>query len=167
MMDTKKHQIDESEKDFKKIRVNLSKIRKLRYNDIEELTRLEKILLIMAENKKKKLHELSKGDKELKITVKKLEDLSKDPDIVSYYNEQKLEEIARQMDLEAARKEATKYGYEDGYKSGRTSGFEEGHSSGKKDTQIETAKRMLREGLEINMISKISGLSKEEIEGLK
>ena len=120
MMDVKTHQIDESEKDFKKVRVNLSKIRKMQHNNVNELTMMKRILLVMIENKKEILHKLSKGDKELEIMAEGLENLSKDPDIVSYYNEQKLNESARKMYLEAARKEATE--------SGRASEYEEGHN---------------------------------------
>ena len=143
MMDMKTHQIDESEKNFQKIKVNLSKIRKLRYNDVSKLSKLEKILLIMTENKKITLHEIAKGDKELEVMVGKLEDLSKDPDVMSYYDEQKLEEMGQRLNLEEAR--------------------EEGHRT----TLIETAKKMLNKHMSIDDIIDITNLTKEEVENLK
>ena len=136
MMDIKTHQIDDSEKFFQKVKVNLSKMRKLRYNDVNELTRMERILLIMIENKKKILHELSEGDEELEIMVKELEKLSKDPDIVSYYNEKKLEEMARRMDMEAEVNEAVK------------EAVDEAREEARKKT-IETAKKMLEKNMNI------------------
>jgi len=174
MMDIKTHQIDDSEKYFQKVKVNLSKIRKLRYNDVNELTRLEKILLVIMENKKEILHKLSKGDKELEIMVKEIERLSKDPDIVSYFNEQKIEEMARRMDIEAEVEEAVEKAVEKAVEEAieeNTKKVEE--ETTKKVTEevternaIETARRMLEDKLDVATISKYTGLSKEEIEKL-
>ena len=43
---------------------------------------------------------------------------------------------------------------------------EEGIKEGIKEEKIETAKKMKNEGLAINLIQKITGLTKEEIEKL-
>ncbi len=43
----------------------------------------------------------------------------------------------------------------------------EGHAEGKKENQIEMAKKMLNMGMSIDLIAEISGLSKEEIDGLR
>ena len=153
MMDIKTHQIDNSERNFKKYRINLSKVRKLGYN-VDKLSRFKKILLIMTEKKKSKLRELAKGDKELEYMVKKLEKISKNPDFVSYYNEETLDKIGRQLDIE----EATT----SGFKEGRTSGFEDGvHQK-----SIETAKKMLKDKLDLNLISKYTNLSIDEIKNI-
>lgn len=46
-------------------------------------------------------------------------------------------------------------------------GFDKGLEAGEKKSQISIAKRMLKQNLDIDIISKCTGLSKEEIEKLK
>jgi predicted transposase/invertase (TIGR01784 family) len=43
----------------------------------------------------------------------------------------------------------------------------EGLAEGTKKNQIKTAKKMLNMGMSIDLITEISGLSKEEIDGLR
>ena len=59
-------------------------------------------------------------------------------------------ELGRKEDIEKAAKEAT----------------EKATIETEQKTKIETAKKMLEEKLDINLISKITGLSKEEINSL-
>ena len=153
MMDIKTHQIDDSEKNFKKYRINLSKVRKLRYN-VNELSRFKRILLIMTEKKKSKLREIAKGDKELEYMVKKLEKISKNPDFINYYNEETLDKIGRQLDI----REATTSGFKEGLEKGHTSGFDEANKL--------NAKKMLDKKMKIEDIIEVTGLSKEEIQKL-
>ena len=54
-------------------------------------------------------------------------------------------------------------GYIDGMKAGKTEGIKEGIKENKK----ETAKAMLKENIDIALISRVTGLSQEEIENLK
>ena len=49
----------------------------------------------------------------------------------------------------------------------RAKGYAEGYAKGIKENQIETAKKMLNMGMSIDLIAEISGLSKEEIDGLR
>ena len=127
--------------------IGLSKLRKIDYN-VSNLSRFERILLIMMENKKRKLKSLAKGDKELETMVKKVEDMSKDPNMVRYINDENLRRIAYEMDME----ESNKKGHETGYS--------EGHEQAK----IEVVKNLYLENVDINTISKVTGLSVKEIE---
>ena len=147
MMDLKSHIIDSSEENFIKYKINLSKLRKIDYN-VSKLSRFERILLIMMENKKRKLKSLAKGDKELETMVKKIEDMSKDPNMVRYIKDENLRRIAYEMDME----ESNKKGHETGYS--------EGHEQAK----IEVVKNLYLENVDINTISKVTGLSVKEIE---
>ena len=67
--------------------------------------------------------------------VKKIEELIDDPDMVQYIDVEKGMELGRKEDI----KEATK------------------------KTRIEMAKKMLEDKLDISVISKYTGLSKDEI----
>ena len=77
-------------------------------------------------------------------------------------------------DKERASLEAIKEGLFDQYssfnigkKEGIEEGLKEGLKEGEKNKSIEIAKNMLKDNVDINIISKYSGLNVEEIEGLK
>ena len=74
--------------------------------------------------------------------VKKIEELTDDPDMVQYIDVEKGMEYGHKLDIQQAVEKA------------------------EKKTAIETARKMLDEKLDINLISKITGMSKEEIEKL-
>ena len=50
---------------------------------------------------------------------------------------------------------------------GHAEGHAEGYAKGIKENQIKMAKKMLNMGMSIDLIAEISGLSKEEIKGLR
>ena len=56
---------------------------------------------------------------------------------------------------------------ESGYTDGMKDGEEKGKKEGKKEGRNEIAKNMLKENLSIELISKLTDLSQEEIEKLK
>ena len=66
-------------------------------------------------------------------------------------------------------------GYRDGLSQGKAEGFSqgkvegkaEGISEGKNERNIEIAKNMLNEGIDINIIIKCTGLTNEDISALK
>lgn len=130
--------VDEENENFVKYRINLAKIYKKYYTLDEELTRFEKALAILSFNKIKDLRKLSEGDEMLMRVVKKIEELTDDPDMVQYIDVEKGMEYGHKLDIQQAVEENT----------------------------IETARKMLDEKLDINLISKITGMSKEEIEKL-
>ena len=58
-------------------------------------------------------------------------------------------------------------GREEGFESGISQGFEQGIERGANNRSIEIASRMLSRGFSYNDIVDMTGLSKEEIEGLR
>ena len=54
-----------------------------------------------------------------------------------------------------------------GHAEGHAEGYAEGYAKGIKENQIKMAKKMLNMGMSIDLITEISGLSKEEINGLR
>ena len=72
-----------------------------------------------------------------------------------------------QMAREAGIKEGIQKGRTEGLYEGIEQGIEKGRSEGLYEGKSETAMRMLSEGFEIPVISRISGLSLDEIEALK
>ena len=129
-----------------KYKIDLEYIENKYYNE-DEITREEKLLLMLKEEKREKLKEISKGDKIMKEVYKKLEELSEDKDLALLYDEKEREEEKRKEELE--------YAKELGYTSGINKGIEN------------TAKNLLAMKMSIEDIEKATGLSKEEINSLK
>ena len=59
-----------------------------------------------------------------------------------------------------------KKGKSEGIKLGEINGIKKGKIEGEKETKIKTAKKMIKDNMDINLIIKYSGLSKKEIEKL-
>ncbi len=109
----------------------------------EELTRFEKALAILSFNKIKDLRKLSEGDEMLMRVVKKIEELTDDPDMVQYIDVEKGMEYGHKLDIQQAVEKA------------------------EKKTAIETARKMLGKNMKIEDIIDITGLSKEEIQKIE
>ena len=114
------------------------------------------------------------NNKELEKAIEKLEYISKnqqDKYIIDsftdyerdYYNDLNYE---KQEGIKEGLEKGIKEGLEKGLKEGLDKGLKEGKEEGEKNKSIEIAKNMLKEGLDVNLISKLSGLTVEEIENL-
>lgn len=151
-VDTGSEDIDE--KNYVKYKINIAKLYNKYYNGFRDFTRFEKAILIMTINNKKELREISKGDEILMKVVKKLEELSEDPNSEnywdSYFDTEKAMEFGRKQDIEAARKD----------------GYSEGQEVGAKEKAKETARNLLKKNIDINIISEATGLSIEEIKNI-
>ena len=82
--------------------------------------------------------------------VRRVEELRKDPDFVRYYDY----EESHKQDLEAS------------YDTGLEQGVKQGLEQGSKQKELEIAKAMLSDGDSIDKVSRITGLSIEEIKEL-
>ena len=76
-------------------------------------------------------------------------------------------EEGRAEGREEGRAEGEKVGLEKGLVEGEKVGLEKGLVEGEKKAKIESARKMLIDGLPIDMVAKYSGLSLEEVEDLK
>jgi len=98
----------------------------------------------------KEVRNMAKEDKEIEKAMDRLETVSGD-------------EHARwlaELREKAIHDEASALG------GAREEGIEKGRKEGKKEEKNEIAKRLYKEGVDINLISKATGLTKEEIEKL-
>ena len=96
------------------------------------------------------MREFFKGDKDYMDAIDKVEEYTKDPDFIGYYDEAK--QIQRDMN------DVKNQGYEQGH--------EDGLSQGINQTKLELAKKMLVKGMPINEVAEITELSISEIEKL-
>lgn len=140
---TKKFQID---------LVNMEKAREICYT--KEETKLARwCTVIMATTKEEFEKALGEDlmEKEARdLLEEKVEQYSRDEEVIEMYSEYSRAELERESVLEEAIEKATKQGIEKGAQKNR----------------IEIAKRMLDEKLDENTISRITGFSLQEIEKL-
>jgi len=92
---------------------------------------------------------ISEGDKLMEELNNKVKRLNQDSDVLDVIIENEEEIINNSL-------------YEIGVKNGITQGI----SQGKREKQLEMARNMLRDKLDIDIISKYTGLSKKEIENI-
>ena len=62
---------------------------------------------------------------------------------------------------------AIAYAEEHGFDRGKKEGVEQGIEQGSRQEKLEIAKKMIKENVDTNLISKVTELSQEEIEKLK
>lgn len=138
---------------IKIINIYLPNIRKKYYNK-EELNELDKVMLVLNEEDNNNLSKLYKGEKVMEDYVKDAKRASINDDIVGLYDKELHEELLRNTELYNAEQK------------GLNKGLKEGKENGIRENKIETAKNMLKESISIDIISKVTGLTKEEIEKL-
>ena len=132
-------------------------------------------MLFMDEPNSKEVSLIMEENKNIKEAVSELNELSEDEKlrIIAEYKEtarreeEACLETAREIGLNEGReqglKEGRKEGRKEGQKEGLEEGMEQGIEKGKKQNSIEIAKKMKEEELNIEIIMKITELSKDEI----
>ncbi len=69
--------------------------------------------------------------------------------------------------IEYARETGRVEGREEGRKEGKEEGFKEGRAEGARQKSFDIAKRMLENGIDLETISELTGLTAEEVSRLK
>ena len=136
--------------------IEIPKIYKIGKN--EETEELVKWINFIENPESKKVGEYMKDNEEMKEAKEKLEVMSED-ERMQILAELRLKAI---RDEKAIKRFAIKQGMEEGMKQGMKQGIEQGIEQEKK----ETAKKMKEEGLDIEIIKKVTGLTEEEINAL-
>ena len=121
--------------------INMVKCKNLWYTKDEEFDKYK--YLMMLDLDEEKLEDLSKKDKVVSKYMETLEEVNKDPEFREYMS---AEEDARKME---------------------NSHLDEARNEGKNERNIEIAKNMLEQKIEIDVISKCTGLTAEEIIDLR
>lgn len=146
--------------------INIDNVLKKEYNK-GKLTRFEKLLLLMVIEEKSILRKISKNDKELSYMVDKIEEMALNDGIVGLYDKEKAMERVNAINKMEAIAEGLSEGRAKGLSEGRAKGLAEGKIEGEIVAKKEIAKNMINESMSIDLIEKITGLSKEEIKKLK
>ena len=109
---------------------------------------------------KDELKELSQNDKVVSKYMDELDKLNRS----TLFREYMTEEEDKRKILNSRIKEAEKQGIQRGIQKGIQKGIQQGIQQGIENNKIEIAKNMLNKNMKINVISEITGLTKEEIE---
>ena len=104
-------------------------------------------MLVLNEEDNNNLSKLYKGEKVMEDYVKDAKRASISDDIVGLYDKELHEELLRNTELYNAEQKGIKQGI--------------------KENKLETAKALLKEKISIDIISRTTGLKKEEIEKLR
>lgn len=127
--------------------------------------------LIMLDLPLEELKKLSKEDRMVNKYMSKLEKINKEPEFREYMSlEEDFRKIRNSLLSEAkekARKEGLEEGLKEGMEQGLEKGFEEGIEKGIEKGIQQIVKNMIDMNVDIEDISKTTGLSIEEIENLK
>ena len=130
---------------------NLDKLLKICYNKNKEKYKILAALIC----DKKTLHKICKGNKLLEKLESEVIRMNSDEKFVGLMSEEEEAEKLQKTLISEAKKD------------GIEEGIEKGLAEGSKQEKIEIAKNMLKESIDIETISKVTGLTKEEIESLK
>ena len=130
--------------------VNLELINRNCYNkEVEELTGIEKLSKFLLSKTREEMENIM--DKKLESVLDKISELSKDERVIGWYNKEEEEEMIRGS-IEA-----------DALERGEAKGLKKGIEKRTKEMVI----NMLKENINIDTISKVSGLTKDEILNIK
>ena len=83
--------------------------------------------------------------------------------MIAEEDNRKIENSLRREAIESGRKE----GLEQGIKEGIEQGLEQGIEQGSTKKALEIAKSMITKGMDIDLISELTGLSKEKLEKIQ
>ena len=140
------------------IHIGLDKVYDNPYNEIISDWDM-RFLKILTSRSIRYTEELAGNYEDLKEVARLMREYSEDTSNLIYYDKEAMEESMRKTDLKYAKEE----GISEGEKKGKIKGEIKGERKGKLKRSIEIAKDMLKDGVNIEMISKYSKLPKEEI----
>ncbi len=126
--------------------VNLSKIKDMYYNK-DKLNTFEMELALMILDNKKELKKVSEGDDVMDKVNEKICKLSDDEILQGIYVKEEMDSWMKKIDLKYAK--------------------EEGIKEGKKEANMETARKLLKENVSIDVIIKTTGITEKQIEILR
>ena len=138
----KKHKVKYID-NLKIIVYNMDYYRKKYYNKEGTLKKDAPKHLLMLDANSKKLKELCKGDKIMEKFRDNVEKLNDDQTVIDFLTKEEEDEIKK------------------------NSYYAEGKETGKLEEKLDLAKKMIQNSINLETISKITGLTKKELESLK
>lgn len=163
---------------FKIVVINMDKLKRLWYdNNEEEIERYKHLMMLDLD--KKELEGIKSSDEVLNVYKEKVMRLNEDLDFIRPLTPEE-DELKYQRTIKAnaekeglakglakGLKKGLEQGMAEGMEKGMEKGLEQGIEQGSLNKQIEIAKNMLKENMNLKTISKITGLSIKQINELE
>ena len=132
-------------------------------NRMLENGKLKKWILFLENPEGEETKRMAEKEKEIKEAIETLEDISSDEE------KERIAELRQKyiMDRKSEIRTAKEIGIKEGLEEGIKMGIEEGMEKGSKNEKIEIAKKMLKENIKVEVIERITGLTKTEIDKIK
>lgn len=144
---------------MKVIIIEIDKAELFEHYPIEKLTPLQRWIILLGMRNADKAQAIIKEDAILEKAVEELRKITQN-DIDQAWAESHFKYVTDEI---AFRLDAQAQGKEEGLKEGEEIGLKKGEEKGKKETKYQMAKQMLNENLDIDLITRITGLTKEEL----
>jgi len=164
---TKWYIIEDDERKIKltdKLEIHIIELPKIRRRKKqEEKDSLIEWMMFLDNPNDGEVLEIMKTNKEIEEAMKKLEEIQSDEEMMRIIDLRK----KAIWDENQAKYTAREEGLEEGREEGKKQGIKEGRKEGRKEAKIEVAKKMIEEKMDIELIEKVTGLSKEKIEELE
>ena len=144
------------------IEIDIIELPKIHSFDNNKQSKILNWLYFLENPSSKVVDNIMKENKAIKQAKDKLQEMSYDDKM------QRLQELREAAIYEENTAKSTSFraGLEQGKAEGKIDGIAEGIANGERKKQLEIAKKMKKEGLEIELISKVTELSVEEIKKL-
>ena len=126
----------------------------------DKYNKIAQWLMFLDNPNTERVEEIMKENEEVKKANSVLHVMSEDEKL------QRLAELREKWDLDerSARQNAIEEGRKKGLQQGLQQGIQQGIQQGEENKTVEIAKKMKEEGISVELIEKITGLDKEEIE---
>ena len=145
------------------LEIHFLETRKIEESQQEINEDLKGWLLFLSDPENQRLMRLGKEKEEMEKAINLLEELSRSREERAIAEER---EKALRDEL-SFRKAALDKGLREGRAEGRAEGLEKGLEKGMLQEKLNTAKKLLQKGMALSEVAEITGLSSEEIEGLR
>ncbi|MCX0356171.1 Rpn family recombination-promoting nuclease/putative transposase [Clostridium perfringens] len=142
--------------------IELPKSKEIKSEEVDNIDSLLKWIEFIKEPESETVRILELTDESIRKAKTQLYKLSLDKKTIEQY---RIREKALYDEISALENSREK-GLQEGVKIGRKEGKEEGLKEGRIEEKINLAKKSITEGLPISLISKLTGLSEEEIKRL-
>ena len=152
--------------------INMDKIKDIWYSNSKREIEKYKYLIMLDLNQKelRNLEKLSQ-DRSVYKYMETLEEVNKDPEFREFMSAEednrKIENSLRREAIESGRKEGLEQGIKEGIEQGLEQGIEQGIEQGSTKKALEIAKSMITKGMDMDLISELTGLSKENLEKIQ
>ena len=138
--------------------------------DADIKTELKNWILFLKSNKEEDMSQLLKEDTIFEKAIKKYNYFTDNEDLLNEYDRREAYLVYQSSLMRGAKEdgfeEGMEKGIEKGIKEGKLEGLKEGKLEGIKENSYTIAKNLKKDGMDINLISKYTGLSIEEIRKL-